>query len=93
MAVDEGATAQPRPDPDDVTLVEPPNCARCGSGLRVCPTVYDRWASLSLAELPAKDLPPRFRWRLVNLARPYSPVVIDVLPSGCGVSNRYPASR
>ncbi|MGW0168558.1 DUF6083 domain-containing protein [Streptomyces sp. NPDC003343] len=78
MAMDEGATAPPWPDPDDVIFVEPPNCVRCGSRFRVYPTVYDRWVSLSLAELPAKDVPPHFRWRLVNVASPYAPVVIDV---------------
>jgi hypothetical protein len=81
MALDEGATALPwpEPDPDDVTFLEPPTCPRCGSDIRVYPTVYDRWVSLATRELPAKDVPQRFRWRLVQLRSPYSPLVTDIV--------------
>ncbi|MFJ4695333.1 DUF6083 domain-containing protein [Streptomyces sp. NPDC088766] len=81
MALDEGATALPRPElgPDTMTFVEPLTCERCGSDIRIRPTVYDRWVSLATAELPAKDVPPHFRWRLVHLRSPRSPVVIDVV--------------
>ncbi|WP_340385310.1 DUF6083 domain-containing protein [Streptomyces sp. SS7] len=69
MAEADGATAAPRPepDPDDVAWVEPPVCAECGDSVRVYPTVYDRWVSLALVELPAKDVPAAFRWRLMRL--------------------------
>lgn len=81
MAQDEGATASPRPepDPDDVTFIEPPTCALCGADIRVYPTVYDRWVSLATKELPAKAVPERFRWRLVKVQTPRSPVVVDVV--------------
>ncbi|MFE0739288.1 DUF6083 domain-containing protein [Streptomyces sp. NPDC058855] len=81
MAQDEGATALPwpEPDPDDVTFLEPPTCPQCGSDIRIYPTIYDRWVSLATRELPAKDVPQRFRWRLVQLPSPYSPVVTDVV--------------
>ncbi|KUO06997.1 hypothetical protein AQJ58_37770 [Streptomyces sp. DSM 15324] len=59
----DGATAPPRPnpDPDDVTLIEPPHCPECGPLVRAYPTGYDRWASLAMVELPAKDVPAAFR--------------------------------
>ncbi|MEV7979416.1 DUF6083 domain-containing protein [Streptomyces sp. NPDC086519] len=81
MADKEGATATPRPDPDpdDVTLPEPPTCGLCGADVRVYPTVYDRWVSLAMVELPAKDVPRPFRWRLVKVTPPRSPVVIDIV--------------
>ncbi|MEU6775302.1 hypothetical protein [Streptomyces sp. NPDC046759] len=31
------------------------------------PTTYDRWVSLAMVELPAKDVPEAFRWRLMRL--------------------------
>ncbi|MGW8748218.1 DUF6083 domain-containing protein [Streptomyces sp. NPDC055794] len=80
-AQDEGATASPRPEPgpDDVTFMEPQTCALCSADIRVYPTVYDRWVSLAMTELPAKAVPERFRWRLVRLRSPRSPVVVDVV--------------
>lgn len=69
MAQADGATAAPRPepDPDDVSWIEPPACPECGAPIRVFPTNYDRWVSLATVELPAKDVPERFRWRLTKL--------------------------
>ncbi|MER5548499.1 DUF6083 domain-containing protein [Streptomyces sp. NPDC002589] len=81
MALEEGATALPRPDPDpdDMTFLEPPNCPLCGADVRVYPTVYDRWVNLAMTELPAKGVPRCFRWRLVDIRSPHSPVVIDTV--------------
>ncbi|MFE2314674.1 DUF6083 domain-containing protein [Streptomyces sp. NPDC059441] len=81
MAQADGATALPPPDfnPDDVTFREPPPCGQCGRDIRVYPTVYDRWVSLGMKELPAKDVPPRFRWRLIKIPSPYSPVDTDLV--------------
>ncbi len=78
MAEADGATAAPRPepDPDDVTLIEPPRCPECGSLIRICPTIYDRWVSLAMMELPAKDVPEAFRWRLMALPT-RSPIPAD----------------
>ncbi|MFG2941740.1 DUF6083 domain-containing protein [Streptomyces sp. NPDC048282] len=69
IAQAEGATAAPRPevDPDDVSWIEPATCPECGALIRVMPTNYDRWVSLATMELPAKDVPERFRWRLTKL--------------------------
>ncbi|MFJ3306726.1 DUF6083 domain-containing protein [Streptomyces sp. NPDC086549] len=69
MAEADGATAAPRPEPhpDDVSWFEPPTCPECGALIRVYPTNYDRWVSLDMVELPAKDVPERFRWRLTKL--------------------------
>ncbi|MET7794822.1 DUF6083 domain-containing protein [Micrococcus luteus] len=78
MAEVDGATATPRPDPDDASWIEPPTCPTCGAMVRVCPTNYDRWVSLATVELPAKDVPEPFRWRLTKLpAR--SPIVTDIV--------------
>ncbi|MFI2507965.1 DUF6083 domain-containing protein [Streptomyces sp. NPDC018972] len=62
-----------------MAFIEPPTCALCGADIRIYPTVYDRWVSLAVAELPAKAVPERFRWRLVKIQTPWSPVVIDVV--------------
>ncbi|MFH9977828.1 DUF6083 domain-containing protein [Streptomyces sp. NPDC017179] len=70
IAEEEGATSAPPPDPgpDDVTWIEAPTCPDCGAEVRVYPTNYDRWVSLATRERPAKDVPPRYRWRLVPTA-------------------------
>lgn len=80
MAATDGATAAPRPDPgpDDVTWIEPPVCPECGALVRVYPTNYDRWVSLATVELPAKDVPEAFRWRLTRVPD-LSPVPTDVV--------------
>ncbi|MFJ5303972.1 DUF6083 domain-containing protein [Streptomyces sp. NPDC088350] len=80
MAEADGATAPPRPnpDPDDVTLIEPPRCQECGALVRVYPTNYDRWVSLAMVELPAKDAPAAFRWRLTRVPD-RSPVATDIV--------------
>ncbi|WP_331445662.1 DUF6083 domain-containing protein [Streptomyces xanthochromogenes] len=93
MAEADGATATPRPEPDldDVSWIEPPACPRCGAAIRVYPTNYDRWVSLATVELPAKDVPEAFRWRLTKLPGdpPSSPIS---WPYGSVESIRYPAS-
>lgn len=80
MAVSDGATAAPRPkpDPDDTTWIEPPVCPMCGVSVRVYPTNYDRWVSLAMVELPAKDVPEAFRWRLTRLPT-RSPIPTDIV--------------
>ncbi|MET8407090.1 DUF6083 domain-containing protein [Streptomyces sp. NPDC005195] len=57
----------PEPDPDDTSSIEPPICPECGALVRIYPTSYNRWVSLATAELPAKDVPEPFRWRLTGL--------------------------
>ncbi|MET9730296.1 DUF6083 domain-containing protein [Streptomyces sp. NPDC006458] len=81
MAEADGATAAPRPefDADDVTWVEPPVCPDCGTSIRVYPTAYDRWVSLDALELPAKDVPRPFSWRLVRLPARSSLVPVDIV--------------
>ncbi|MGW1728353.1 DUF6083 domain-containing protein [Streptomyces sp. NPDC002306] len=68
MAEADGATAAPGPDPgpDDVTWIEPPVCTECGALVRVYLTNYGRWVCLAMVELPAKDVPEAFRWRLTR---------------------------
>lgn len=80
MATADGATAAPRsdPGPDDVTLIEPPVCPECGALVRIYPTNYDRWVSLAMVELPAKDVPEAFRWRLTRLPD-LSPIPTDIV--------------
>jgi hypothetical protein len=80
MAEADGATAAPRadPGPDDVAWIEPTVCPECGASVRVYPTTYDRWVSLSTLELPAKDVPEVFRWRLTRLSG-RSPVPTDIV--------------
>nr|QIY77247.1 hypothetical protein HEP84_34085 [Streptomyces sp. RLB1-33] len=46
--------------------------------MQVCPTNYDRWVSLATVELPAKDVPEPFRWRLTKLTA-RSPTVTDIV--------------
>jgi hypothetical protein len=80
MAEVDGATApaRPNPDPDDMSWIEPPRCPECGALIRVYPTNYDRWVSLATVELPAKDVPEVYRWRLTRL-RGLSPVPMDIV--------------
>ena len=80
MAEADGATAAPRPepDPDDVTWIELPVCDECGALIRVYPTTYDRWVSLAMTEMPAKDVPAAFRWRLMRLPT-RSPIPADIV--------------
>ncbi|MGW2058319.1 DUF6083 domain-containing protein [Streptomyces sp. NPDC001840] len=75
----EGADAPPRaePGPDDVDWIEPPMCPECGALLRPYQTNYDRWVYLASRELPAKDVPSRFRWRLLPLPARHSQVPTD----------------
>ncbi|MFJ9213277.1 DUF6083 domain-containing protein [Streptomyces sp. NPDC102264] len=72
----EGAGAPPRaePGPDDFDAVGPPLCPECNGLLRPYPTNYDRWVDLASRELPAKDVPSRYRWRLIPLRARHSQV-------------------
>ncbi|TJZ54688.1 hypothetical protein FCH28_14685 [Streptomyces piniterrae] len=47
--------------------------------VRHYPTNYDRWVYLAVEDLPAKDVAPRYRWRLETIRAPYSPVAVDVV--------------
>lgn len=78
MAMTDGATAAPRPDPGDMSWIEPPTCPKCGAFIRVYPTSYDRWVSLAPVEMPAKDVPEPFRWRLMRLPD-RSRIITDVV--------------
>lgn len=81
LALEEGATAPPKaqPDPDDVTWCEPPTCCDCGAAVRHYPTNYDRWVYLAVEDLPAKDVAPRHRWRLATIRGRHSRVIVDVV--------------
>ncbi|WP_326655322.1 DUF6083 domain-containing protein [Streptomyces sp. NBC_01750] len=81
IAIHEGATDTPRPDPDpdDVSPYEPPCCPQCKAEVRPYPTNYDRWVHLATRDYPAKDVPPRYRWRLVSIRARYSSVPMDVV--------------
>lgn len=62
------ATDPPRPEPDldDVEWIEPEGCPKCGMQVRTMPTNYDRWVNLSTAPARAKEVPRRYRWRIVT---------------------------
>lgn len=81
LAEEEGATAPPRgdPGPDDSTWIEPPTCPDCGAPVEIRRTNYDRWVRLATEDLPAKDVPPRHRWRLVARTAPHSSYVVDIV--------------
>ncbi|MFF4950559.1 DUF6083 domain-containing protein [Streptomyces chattanoogensis] len=78
-AMEDGATAPPRaePDPDDVTWYEPPTCRDCGAAVGHYPTNYDRWVYLAVEDRPAKDVAPRHRWRLTAIPGRHSHVPVD----------------
>ncbi|MEU7056732.1 DUF6083 domain-containing protein [Streptomyces sp. NPDC046197] len=80
MAEVDGATAGPRPDPapEDTSWIEPPTCPKCGAAVRVCPTNYDRWVSLAMVDLPAKEVPEPYRWRLTKVYG-RAPIPIDIV--------------
>ncbi|QTZ91581.1 DUF6083 domain-containing protein [Streptomyces auratus] len=81
LAIEEGATAPPQvePDPDDVTPYEPVTCGDCGAAVRHYPTNYDRWVYLAVDDLPAKDVAPRYRWRLQTIVGRHSRVPVDIV--------------
>lgn len=81
LAEEEGANAPPTEamDPDDLTWYEPPRCRDCGARVRRCPTNYDRWVDLGIRELPAKDVPLKYRWRLEEIRPPSSAIVTRVI--------------
>ncbi|MFJ9631558.1 DUF6083 domain-containing protein [Streptomyces sp. NPDC101175] len=57
--------------------IEPPRCPECDALVRMYPTSYDRWVSLATVELPAKDVPAGFRWRLTKV--PGSRIPMDIV--------------
>src|SRR5437879_1093291 len=70
LAKDEGATATrwPEPEPDNVEWIEPrEECRDCGMPVRRMATNYERWVDLAKVNLPAKDVPRRYRWRVKKL--------------------------
>src|SRR5262245_39746931 len=79
-ALAEGATDQPPAefDPDDVTWVEPPTCRECDAQVRHLRTNYDRWIFLAIEDLPAKEIPRRYRWRIQPV-----PARNSSIPVGC----------
>ncbi len=81
LAEDEGATDEPRPGhcPEDLTWHDPPSCRRCGARVRLYPTNYDRWISLATTELPAGEVPSRYRWRLVKVYPRHAGVAVDTV--------------
>jgi hypothetical protein len=80
LAEEEGATDPPViPDPDDVTLPAPPICSGCGAEVLYRPTNYGRWVCLALYDAPAKDVEPRYRWRLENVPGRHTSVTVDVV--------------
>lgn len=80
LATAEGATATPDPDldPDGITWIEPPACTKCHHQVRRYPTYYDRWVDLATCELPAKDVPEPYRWRLAKGTGPYVGTMVAV---------------
>ncbi|MFI2349342.1 DUF6083 domain-containing protein [Streptomyces sp. NPDC019443] len=76
LAIHEGATCtqRPEPDQDDVTPYEPLRCPHCNAEVKSYPTNYDRWIHLATRDYPAKDVPPRYRWRLVAVRARHSSV-------------------
>jgi hypothetical protein len=81
LAAEEGATAPPRVDlgPDDITWHDPPTCDDCGAMVAHYPTNYDRWVYLAVNDLPAKDVAPRYRWRLKTLRNRLPSAALDVV--------------
>ncbi len=67
------------PDPDDVQFHEPLPCPECGSALRLYRTNYGHWVAVEDEELPAKEVPRLFRWRLQSVRARHSPVTIAVV--------------
>jgi hypothetical protein len=90
LALAEGATAAPNPDPDDVRWIEPRTCRRCRAVVRCCPTNYDRWVELATVEMPAMKVPPQYRWRLASRAASHSAVLVDVVAVRVGAVDPTP---
>ncbi|MFE7990216.1 DUF6083 domain-containing protein [Streptomyces shenzhenensis] len=83
LAMLEGATAPPcpAPDPDDVEAIgppEPPTCPKCHHSVRRYPTNYNKWVDLATCDLPAKDVPEPYRWRLTKGSGPHAGMWIAV---------------
>lgn len=81
LALEEGATATPWPDPgpDEFGWCEPKPCPRCRAHVANYPTNYDRWVCLSTTEAPAEDVPPQDRWRLQTVPARHSSVPVRVV--------------
>jgi hypothetical protein len=74
LATVEGATAPPQ----DPAGNGPPRCRACRGVVRRYPTYYERWVDLATVELPAEEVPQRYRWRLIKAPAPRAPVVLAV---------------
>ncbi|MBD0736441.1 hypothetical protein [Streptomyces sp. CBMA29] len=74
LAEIDGATDSPRaePDPENLGWIEPEGCPKCGMEVRVMPTNYDRWVNLSTVPMRAKEVPHRFRWRVLTVPARHS---------------------
>lgn len=75
----DGAVWRPEDDPDDYQLREPPVCGDCGGEVVFYRTNYDRWIALEAEEMPAKDVPSRYRWQVHTYRARYSTVVVEVI--------------
>ncbi|GGJ62138.1 DUF6083 domain-containing protein [Streptomyces brasiliensis] len=83
LAAVEGATAPRLPTADEeeaegVQTSGPATCRRCREEVRRYPTYYERWVDLEIDEQPAKEVPERYRWRLMKAPTPHAPTVIAV---------------
>ncbi len=66
MAIIDGATAPPRPDPGPEYFgpIEPDECPKCGMETRTVLTNYNRWVRLATRSMRAKEVPRRYWWRI-----------------------------
>ncbi|MEU0695873.1 DUF6083 domain-containing protein [Streptomyces niveus] len=80
LAEYEGATAglTPKSGSDDVEWIEPAKCPECHGEIMAFPTNYDRSVHLASREFPAKEIPSRYRWRLMRIPGQFPPVAVRV---------------
>jgi hypothetical protein len=78
LAIIDGATGLPRPDPgpDSFEPIEPDECPKCGMEVWTMPTNYDRWVHLATRALRAKEVPRRYWWRIEPIRAHHSTYVI-----------------
>ncbi|RBM19713.1 hypothetical protein DEH69_09435 [Streptomyces sp. PT12] len=78
MAAHDGADAAPVDGDalDGIGPWGPPLCRRCDEPVRRLPTTYERWVDLEFDELPAKQVPSRYRWRVRPITPPTSRYVV-----------------
>jgi hypothetical protein len=70
---------RPEPEPDGVGWIEPEECPRCGMEVRTMRTNYDRWVNLSTTPARAKEVPRRYRWRVVAETARHSTYPVGVI--------------